>query len=91
MSDPSIPSEDQAAAEQQQFIAANAEYFAQSLSSLNALFDNAGNMNIVSEEDEYTVILGMKTIADSEDVDVDCAILEPKQESLQGCIDALFS
>ena len=77
-------------AEQQAFIAANAEYFAQSLAPLNAVFRNSGMMNIVSEEQEYTVVVGMKTAGDEGELDVDCAILEPHQQSLKNCINALF-
>lgn len=76
--------------EQQQFLAANAEYFAQALSPLNQLFDNSGMMNIVSEEEDYTVVVGMKQTEVDGDVDVDCATLEPNQQSVKDCINALF-
>lgn len=77
-------------AEQQGFLAANAEYFAQALAPLNGVFRNSGMMNIVCEELEYTVVVGMKTVGDEGELDVDCAILEANQGSLKDCINALF-
>ena len=77
-------------AAQQAFLAANAEYFAQALSPLNPVFRNSGTMNIVSEELDHTVVVGMKQTGEEGVMDVDCATLEPNQESLKDCIDALF-
>ena len=83
-------SDEDAIAEQQAFVAANAEYFAQALAPLNAVFRNSGMMNIVSQEEDYTVVVGMKTAGTEGELDVDCAILEPHQQSLKNCINALF-
>lgn len=77
-------------AEQQQFLAANAEYFAQALSPLNEVFDNEGVMNIVSEEQEYTMVVGMKQTGVEGEADVDCAMLDPNQPSLKESLKALF-
>ncbi|NWK55825.1 hypothetical protein HW115_09400 [Verrucomicrobiaceae bacterium N1E253] len=77
-------------AEQQAFLAANAEYFAQAMSPLNELFRNSGTMNIVSEEQEYTVVVGIKEVDEEGAADVDCATLEPNQQSLRDCLNALF-
>ena len=79
-----------AIAEQQDFLAANAEYFAQALAPLNGVFRNSGMMNIVCEEREYTVVVGMKEAGHEGELDVDCAILGADQGSLKDCINALF-
>jgi len=81
-------SSDEAA--QQEFVAGNAEYFAQALSPLHTIFRTSGMMNIVSEESDLTVVVGMKPTEEDGVMDVDCAILEPNQESLKDCINALF-
>ena len=78
------------AEEQQAFVSANAEYFAQALVPLNGVFRNSGTMNIVSEEQDYTVVVGMRTVGEEGVLDVDCAMLEANQESLKDCINALF-
>lgn len=75
---------------QQAFVSANAEFFAQALAPLNGVFRNSGMMNIVSEEEDFTVVVGMKSISEDGELDVDCAMLEPNQESLQDCFHALF-
>ncbi|GEM_PF-4157642 len=75
---------------QQDFLAANAEYFAQALAPLNGVFRNSGMMNIVCEELDYTVVVGMKEAGDEGELDVDCAILGADQRSLKDCINALF-
>jgi len=77
-------------AEQQAFVAANAEYFAQALAPLNEVFRNSGMMNIVCEEQDFTVSVGIQTIGEEGVFDVDCVMLEADQGSLQDCIDALF-
>lgn len=79
-----------AKAEVQEFIVANAEYFTQALAPLNSIFRNSGTMNIVSEEADYTVVVGMKTTEEEGVMDVDCATLDADQKSIQNCINALF-
>ncbi len=76
------------------FVAENANYFAQAFSPLNEVFGNDGNMKIVSEEIEYTVVVVMRKTTGNEDpdkmvIDVDCAILEAKQESIRDCLVSL--
>lgn len=78
-------------AQVQGFIAANAEFFAQTLAPINELFSNSGMMNIVSEEDEFTVVVGMRTTDEEGVMDVDCAALDPNQESLKESLNALFA
>jgi len=75
---------------QQAFIAANAEYFAQAMSPLHSIFRTSGMMNIVSEESDFTVVVGMNPTGEDGVMDVDCATLEPNQESLKDCINVLF-
>ncbi len=77
-------------AEHQEFLAANAEYFAQALAPLNGVFRNSGMMNIVCEEQDYTVVVGMKPTEADGELDVDCAVLDAQQQSLKDCINALF-
>jgi len=76
--------------ERSAFTAANAEFFAQALAPINGLFRNSGMMNIVSDELDYTVVVGMKTTGEEGVMDVDCALLEPGQNSLRDSLDALF-
>lgn len=76
------------------FVEENASYFAQAFSPLNEVFGNAGNMKVVSDEMDYSVVVAMRKTAGDEDleegvIDVDCAILEAQQESLQDCLAAL--
>lgn len=74
-----------------EFLASNAEFFAQAFSPLNGVFGNSGPMNIVSEESEMTVAVGVKQADDDGAMDVDCVLLDPDQESLRDCINTLFS
>ena len=76
--------------ERRAFAAANAEFFAQALAPINELFRNSGTMNIVSDELDYTVVVGMRTTGEDDVVDVDCALLEAGQDSLRDSLDALF-
>jgi hypothetical protein len=89
MNEHSNTSDDSEAA-QQAFIASNAEYFAQALAPLNDIFHNSGMMNIVSEESDFTIVVGIKPTEEDGVMDVDCASLDPNQESLKDCINALF-
>ncbi|MBT8045194.1 MAG: hypothetical protein KJO79_09610 [Verrucomicrobiae bacterium] len=73
------------------FLASNAEFFAQRFAPLHDVFDSSGPINIVSEEADMTVVVGIKAPTDDGAVDVDCVLLEPDQESLRDCIDTLFS
>ena len=75
---------------QQVFVSSNAEYFAQALAPLNNIFRNSGMMNIVSEETDFTMVVGMKPTNEDGVMDVDCAMLDANQESLQDSINALF-
>ncbi len=77
-------------AEDSEFLASNAEFFAQAFASLNGVFGNSGPMNIVSEEAEVTVAVGVKEPDEDGAMDVDCVLLEPNQESLRDCINTLF-
>ncbi|MCP5537405.1 MAG: hypothetical protein H7A51_14380 [Akkermansiaceae bacterium] len=74
-----------------EFLASNAEFFAQAFSPLNSVFDSSGPMNIISEEAEMTVAIGVKQADDHGAMDVDCVLLDPDQESLRDCIDTLFA
>ena len=47
-------------------------------------------MNIVSEEADFTIVVGMKPTEEDGVMDVDCVTLEPNQESLKDCINVLF-
>lgn len=76
--------------ERRAFAAANAEFFTQALAPLNVLFRNSETMNIVSDELDYTVVVGMKPTGEEGEVDVDCALLEAGQDSLRRSLDALF-
>jgi len=75
------------------FVSENASYFAQAFVPLNEIFGNEGVMNIVSDEADYTVVVAVRHAegGSQEDgvMDVDCAILEAKQDSLQECLAAL--
>ena len=77
-------------AKQQSFLAENAEYFAQALAPLHTIFRTSGMMNVVSDEADFTVVVGMKPAGEDGVMDVDCVTLEPNQESLRDCINALF-
>ena len=72
-----------------EFLAENAEFFAQAFAVLNPIFGNAGPMRIVSEESEMTVVVGVMEPDDDGEIDVDCVLLDPEQESLRDCIDSL--
>ncbi len=74
-----------------EFLASNAEFFAQAFSALNEVFQSSGPMNIVSEEADRTVVVGVKEADDDGAMDVDCILLESDQESLRDCINTLFS
>jgi len=73
------------------FLASNAEFFAQAFVSLNGVYGNSGPMNIVSEESDRTVVVGVKEADGDGAMDVDCVLLEPNQESLRDCINTLFA
>ena len=76
-----------------EFLGENASYFAQAFAPLNEVFSNAGPMKIVSDEADYTVVVSVRLIEDDQpgegEVEVDCAILEAEQGSLQSCLTAL--
>ena len=72
-----------------EFLAENAEFFAQAFAVLNPVFGNSGPMRIVSEESEMTVVVGVNEPDESGEMDVDCVLLDPEQESLRDCIDSL--
>ena len=76
------------------FVGANAGYFAQTFAPLNEIFSNDGAMKIVSDEDDYVVVVAVRLLeGEDEDeegeVDVDCAILEANQKHLSSCLVAL--
>lgn len=73
-----------------EFASANAEYFAHALAPLNELFRNTETMNIVSDELDYTFVVGLTTTGEQGVVDVDCALLEAKQESLRDSLNSLY-
>ena len=72
-----------------EFLAENAEFFAQAFAVLNPIFGNAGPMRIVSEESEMTVVVGVMEPDDEGEMDVDCLLLDPEQENLRDCINSL--
>jgi len=74
-----------------EFLASNAEFFAHAFVALNEVFQSSGPMNIVSEEADRTVVVGVKEADDDGAMDVACVLLEPNQESLRDCINTLFS
>ena len=78
-------------AEDSEFLASNAGFFAQAFAPLNDVFGNSGPMNIVSEEAEVAVVVGVKEADEDGGMDVDCVLLEPNQESLRDCINTLFT
>lgn len=69
-----------------QFLADNAEFFVQSFAALNDVFENYGKLSIISEENKYTVAVSFKTIPDTDDLDVECMLLRPNQNSLRDCL-----
>jgi len=73
------------------FVGENASYFAQAYAPLNEVFSNDGTMKVVSDEADYTVVVAVRQAEGSEVgvMDVDCAILESKQEKLSRCLVAL--
>ena len=76
------------------FVGANAGYFAQTFAPLNEIFSNDGAMKIVSDEEDYVVVVAVRLLeGEGEDeegeVDVDCAILEANQKHLSSCLVAL--
>ena len=91
MNEESIILPEEAMAEHQAFLTANAEYFAQALAPLNQVFRNSGVMNIVSQEQDFTVVVGMNETGIEGEIDVDCATLEPNQASLKNCIHTLLN
>jgi len=74
-----------------EFLASNAEFFAQAFVAFNEVFQSSGPMNIVSEEADRTVVVGVKEADDDGAMDVDCVLLEPNQKSLRDCMNTLFS
>ncbi len=72
------------------FLAENAEFFAQAFVALNPVFQSSGLMRVVSEESEMTMVVGVKGPDEDGEMDVDCVLLDPDQESLRDCLDALF-
>ena len=73
-----------------EFLASNAEFFAQSFAVFNEIFQRSGPMNIVSEETGRTVVVGVKKADNDGAMDVDCLLLKPNQESLSNCINTLL-
>lgn len=74
----------------QGLLAANAEFFAQSLAPLSTVFGNTQMLRIVSEEADSTVVVGMQKTEEEGVMDVDCIFLDANQESLKECIHSLF-
>ncbi len=72
-----------------EFVTQNASFFAQIFEPLNAVFENSGAMNIISEELDITVAVAVKEANAQGEAEVDCALLESPQESLRDCIQAL--
>lgn len=73
-----------------EFLAENAEFFAQAFAALNPVFGSSGPMRIVSEEEEMTVVVGVKEPDGDGSMDVDCVLLDPDQESLRDCFNSLL-
>lgn len=73
-----------------EFLADNAGYFAQAFGPLNELFENSGPMQVVSEESEMTLVVGVRETEEAGVMDVDCVMLEPNQESLRDCVDSVL-
>lgn len=73
------------------FLAENAEFFANGFAPLNSVFENSGEMTIVSEESEMTVAVGVRQVGGTGELEVDCILLKPNQESLQACFDTPFT
>ena len=72
------------------FAAANADFFAQALAPINELFRNSKTMNIVSDELDYTVVVSMQPTGEEGVMNVDCALLEPGQDSLKECLNSVY-
>ena len=49
-----------------EFVGENASYFAQAFAPLNEIFSNAGQMKIVSDEVDYTVVVAVRLIEDDQ-------------------------
>jgi hypothetical protein len=73
-----------------EFLTSNAGFFAQTFGPLNALFENSGPMQVVSEESEMTLVVGVRETEESGVMDVDCVMLEPNQESLRDCVNTIL-
>jgi hypothetical protein len=73
-------------ANKSEFLASNAEFFAHAFAPLNKIFQNPGPMIIVSEEKSHTIVVGLREANDNGDLDIDCALLKPNQQSLSDCI-----
>lgn len=75
-----------------EFLSSNAQFFAQTLSPVSDILQNAGSMTIVCEETERTVVVGLRETDDDEgDMDVNCVLLKPHQRSIRDCINIVFS
>ena len=72
-----------------EFLAENAEFFAQAFAVLNPVFNNPGPMSIISEETDMTVLVGVKEAESDGSMDVDCILLDPEPKSLSKCIKSL--
>ena len=75
-----------------EFLSSNAQFFAQTLSPVSEILQNAGPMTIVSEEAQNTVVVGLRKVdGDDGDMDVNCVLLKPHQRSIRDCINIVFS
>jgi hypothetical protein len=75
--------------DESEFLASNADFFANSFVPFNEIFQSSGPINIISEETKRTVVVGVKEADEDGAMDVDCVLLKPDQESLRGCINTV--
>ncbi len=71
------------------FLSSNANYFVQAFAKLNEIFEQSGQIHIISQEKKFTVAVGMKIMKGSEELDVECVLLKPNQSSLRDCINII--
>lgn len=74
---------------EREFVANNAEFFAQAFMSLSETFNSAGAMKIVSEETKRTLVTEVSSAFSDGSRDINCVLLKPSQESLRNCLNTL--
>ncbi|MGB0991859.1 MAG: hypothetical protein ACPG32_05260 [Akkermansiaceae bacterium] len=71
------------------FLGENAEYFIRLFQPVAETLGHVNGIKVISEEGDYTVAVASRVIGDDGELDVDCVILDPHQESLSDCLNAL--